>query len=50
MNELKIFHASCKNMILNPLTPRLKHWVIQSFPTFDSMDKTLNCDHSLENC
>ena len=34
----------------NPLTPRVKPWVIQSFLTFDSMDSTLNCEHSLESC
>ena len=28
----------------------VKPWVIQSFLTFDSMDRTLNCDHSLESC
>ena len=35
---------------LNPLTPRVKPWVIQSFLTFDSMDRTLKCHHSLESC
>ena len=30
---------------INPLTPRVKPWVIQSFLTFDSMDRTLKCDH-----
>ena len=40
-----------KNFLLfNPLTPRVKPWVIQSFLTFDSMDRTLKCDHSLESC
>ena len=24
-------------------------WAIQSFLTFDSMDRTLKCDHSLES-
>ena len=33
----------------NPLTPRVKPWVIQSCLTFDSMDRTLKCDHSLES-
>ena len=33
---------------LNPLTPRVKQNVIQSFITFDSMDRTLKCDHSLK--
>ena len=32
---------------LNPLTPRVKPWALQSFLTFDSMDRTLKCDHSL---
>ena len=27
----------------NPLTPRVKPWVIQSFLTFDCMDRTLKC-------
>ena len=35
---------------LNPLTPRVKPWVIQSFLTFDSMDRTLKCDHSMWCC
>ena len=26
----------------------MKSWVIQSFLTFDSMDRTLKCDHSLK--
>ena len=34
-------------LFVNPLTPRVKPWVIQSFLTFDSMDRTLKCDHSL---
>ena len=33
----------------NPLTPRVKPWAIQSFLTFDSMDRTLKCDTSLES-
>ena len=37
-------------LIFNPLTPRVKPWVIQSFLTFDSVDRTLKCDHSLESC
>ena len=32
--------------VLKPLTPR----VIESFLTFDSMDRTLKCDHSSESC
>ena len=35
---------------LYSLTPRVKPWVIQSFVTFDSVDRTLKCDHSLESC
>ena len=35
-------------VFVNPLTPRVKPWVIQSFLTFDSMDR--KCDHSLESC
>ena len=34
-------------LFVNPLTPRVKPWVIQSFLTFDSMYRTLKCDHSL---
>ena len=37
-------------LFVNTLTPRVKPWVIQSFLTFDSMDRTLKCDHSLESC
>ena len=36
--------------LLNRLTPRVKPWMIQSFLTFDSMDTTVKCDHSLESC
>ena len=32
-------------ILFNPLTPRVKPWVIQSFLTFDSMYRTLKCDH-----
>ena len=35
-------------VFVNLLTPRVKPWVIQSFLTFDSMYRTLKCDHSLE--
>ena len=40
------------NVVLfsNPLTTRVKPWVIQSVRTFDAMDGTLKCDHSLESC
>ena len=33
-------------LFLNPLIPRVKPWVIQSFPTFDSINRALKCDHS----
>ena len=36
--------------VCNYFTPGVEPWVIQSFPTFDSMDRTLKCDHSLESC
>ena len=36
--------------LFNHLTPRVKLYMIQSFHTFDSMDRTLKCDHSLESC
>ena len=42
-----------RNVLLqavNPLTPRVELWVIQSFLTFDSMDRALKYDHSLKNC
>ena len=29
-------------LYLDPLTPRVKPWVIQSFLTFDSMNRTLS--------
>ena len=32
-------------LFVNPLTPRVKPWVIQSFLIFDN-----NCDHSFESC
>ena len=35
---------------LTLFTPRVKPWVIQSCLTFDSMGRTLKCDHSLESC
>ena len=37
-------------LFVNPLTPRVKPPVVQSFLTFDSMDRTLKCDHSKERC
>ena len=58
--EVKIVKFSCSNsvynkifdfdsllealLLLNPLTPRVKPQVIQSFLTFDSMDRTLKCE------
>ena len=39
-----------KRRMSNPLTHRVKSWVIQSFLTFDSMVRTLKCDHSLDSC
>ena len=32
-------------LFVNPLTPRVKPWAIQSSLTFDSMYRTLKCDH-----
>ena len=32
------------------LTSKVKPWMIQSFLTFDSMDRILKCHHSLESC
>ena len=37
-------------LFVNPLTSRVKPWVKQNFLTFDSVDRTLKCDHSLESC
>ena len=34
-------------LFVNPLTPRVKPWVIQSFLTFDSMDRTLILENLL---
>ena len=35
---------------INTLTPRVKPWALQRFPTCDYMDRILKCDHSLESC
>ena len=35
-------------LFVNPLTARVKPWVIQSFLTFDSKDRTPKCDNSLD--
>ena len=37
-------------MFVNPLTLRVKPWVIKSFLTCDYVDRTLKCDHLLESC
>ena len=37
-------------LCIKPLTPIVKPWVIQSFVTFDSMDRTVKYNHSLESC
>ena len=34
-----------KQLKIDPLTPRVKPSVIQSFVTFDCMDRTVKCDH-----
>ena len=46
----KVFFRLGRIFSIDPLTPRVKRWVMQSFLTFDSMDRTLKCDHSLETC
>ena len=40
----------CFTSSISPLTPRVKPWVIQSLQTFDSMNRTVKCDHLLESC
>ena len=47
--ETKSENCQLTEMVSNPLIPRVKPWMIQSFLTFDSMDGLLKCDHSLEN-
>ena len=37
-------------LFVNPLTPSMKPCVIQSFLTFDPIDRTLKCDRTLESC
>ena len=39
----------CCFIIVNPLTIRVKPWVIQIFLTFDSIHSTLKCNHPLES-
>ena len=38
------------NELIIPLTPRVTPCVIQSSLPFNSMDRTLKCDHSLGSC
>ena len=46
MDALRNDHTrSHYNESTNPVTPRVKPWVIQHL-TFDSIDRTLKCDHS----
>ena len=41
---MEMHHPSPQVLFVNPLTPTVKPRVIQSFLTFDSMDRTLKCD------
>ena len=43
-------HCFYMRIVYRSLTPRVKPWLIQSVLTFDSMNRTLKCDHSLESC
>ena len=36
-------------LVINSLTLRVKRWVLQSFLSFDFMDRTLKCEHLMEN-
>ena len=48
-----VLHQRCQEsnpLTLGPLTSTVKPWVIQSILTFDSMDRTLSCNHSLVYC
>ena len=50
-NHLTKLHAPGSFLVVfNPLIPRVKPWVMQSFLSFDPIDTTLKCDHSLESC
>ena len=37
-------------LMVKPLTPTVKPWMIKSLITFDSMDRTVQCDYSLDSC
>ena len=43
ISSITKFNVLGQRRVLNPLTPRVKPWVIQRFLTFDSMDRTLKC-------
>ena len=43
-NECSVF------LSINPFPPRVKPWLIQSFLTFDFMDRNIKFDNSLESC
>ena len=45
---LQVYILTDLNSLLNPLTSRVKPWVIQGLITFDFVDRTLKCDHSLK--
>ena len=49
---VKLVEKIFQLLIVNHLTLRVKPWKIQlqSFLTFDSTDRTLKCDHSLQSC
>ena len=49
-NDCNLISWSDSYNLINPLTSRVKPWMTQSFVTFESMDRTLKCDHSLESC
>ena len=49
-NELNRSLTRVNKSNINPFTPRVEPWVTETFLTFDSMDRTLKCDHSLESC
>ena len=46
--QQKLFNSLLQRS--NSLTARVKPWVMESFLTFDSMDRTPKCDHLLESC
>ena len=47
---LKPFLFIYGSRLFNSFTPRVKPWAIQSFLSFDSMDRILKYDHLLESC